>query len=200
GEALYADLGHFGRRPIRVAWFALVMPALILSYFGQGARLLLNPDAREHPFFAMIPAGPWTYALAALATAATVIASQALISGAFSMTHQAIQLGYLPRLVIRHTSREAEGQVYIPQVNWVLACACTALVLMFRRSDRLGAAYGLAVTGTMVITTLMFFAVARTAWRWPFWKALLPTGAFLAFDLPFLGASLTKVREGGFVP
>ena len=200
GEALYADLGHFGRRPIRSAWFALVMPALVLNYFGQGALMLSERTGNESAFFAMAPAGPWTYGLVALSTAATVIASQALITGAFSMTYQAMQLGYLPRLTVRHTSSDTEGQIYVPEVNWILAFACVALVLAFGRSDRLAAAYGIAVTGTMVITSIVFFEVTRTTWRWPLWKALPLLLLFLSFDLPFFAANLLKLPDGGFVP
>jgi KUP system potassium uptake protein len=200
GEALYADLGHFGRRPIRVAWFALVMPALVLNYFGQGALMLSERIGNESAFFAMVPAGPWTYGLVALSTAATVIASQALITGAFSMTYQAMQLGYLPRLTVRHTSSDTEGQIYVPEINWILAFACVALVLAFRRSDRLASAYGIAVTGTMVITSIVFFEVTRTTWRWPLWKALPLLLLFLSFDVPFFAANLLKLPDGGFVP
>ncbi|HEX8950702.1 MAG TPA: KUP/HAK/KT family potassium transporter, partial [Polyangia bacterium] len=147
GEALYADMGHFGARPIRISWFTLVMPALVINYFGQGALLLHDASARKNPFFAMVPAGALTYLLVALSATATVIASQALISGAFSLTRQAIQLGYLPRLEVRHTSSAAEGQIYIGAINWLLAFACLALVLAFGASTRLAAAYGIAVTG-----------------------------------------------------
>ncbi|HVZ89073.1 MAG TPA: KUP/HAK/KT family potassium transporter [Polyangia bacterium] len=200
GEALYADLGHFGRRPIRAGWFALVMPALVASYFGQGALLLREGPRPSGLFFAMVPPGPATFALVILSTAATVIASQALISGAFSMTNQAVQLGYLPRFTVAHTSSEKEGQIYVPQVNWILACACVALVLAFRKSERLAAAYGFAVTGTMVITSIVFFEVTRTTWRWPLWKSLPLLLLFFAFDIPFFAANLLKIPEGGFVP
>jgi KUP system potassium uptake protein len=200
GEALYADLGHFGARPIRVAWLALVMPALVLNYFGQGALMLVDPSAKESPFFAMVPAGPLTYALVVLSTAATVIASQALISGAFSLTHQAVQLGYFPRVAINHTSQEAEGQIYVPEINWGLAIACVALVLAFEKSSRLAAAYGIAVTGTMGITSVMYFEVTRSTWRWPLYKSLPLLLLFLSFDLPFFGANLFKFVEGGYVP
>jgi KUP system potassium uptake protein len=164
GEALYADMGHFGRQPIRLAWFTLVMPALVLNYFGQGALLLHDPGARGNPFFAMVPAGALTYVLVVLSATATVIASQALISGAFSLTRQAIQLGYLPRLDVRHTSQEAEGQIYIGAINWLLAAACLGLVLGFRGSSPLAAAYGIAVTGTMAITSGCYFVVLRKRW------------------------------------
>jgi KUP system potassium uptake protein len=200
GEALYADMGQFGRGPIRLAWFALAMPALVVAYFGQGALVLADPSAAGSPFFAMVPAGPWAYALVGLATVATVIASQAMITGAFSLTHQAVQLGFFPRVTIRHTSTETEGQVYVPQVNWGLAVACLALVIGFRHSERLAGAYGSAVTGTMFITSIIFFEVTRTVWRWPWGKALAVLLLFLSFDLPLFAANLLKFAEGGFVP
>ena len=200
GEALYADMGHFGPRPIRVAWYALVMPSLALNYFGQGALLLAEPAARDNPFFAMVPNGVLTYVLVALAAAATVIASQALISGAFSLTRQAVQLGYLPRMTIKHTSSETEGQIYIGAVNWGLAIACIALVLGFRGSSRLAAAYGIAVTGTMAITSVVYFVVVRRHWGWPLWKALPLLVLFLSWDLPFFGSNLLKFVDGGYVP
>ena len=202
GEALYADMGHFGRRPIRVAWYGLVLPALVLNYFGQGALLLQHPErvVADNPFFAMVPKGPLTYALVALAAAATVIASQALISGAFSLTHQAVQLGFLPRVTVKHTSHETEGQIYIPEVNWGLAIACIALVLTFRESSKLAAAYGIAVTGTMGITSIVYFVVVRNTWGWSLAKSLPLLVLFLAFDLPFFGANLLKFFEGGYVP
>jgi KUP system potassium uptake protein len=200
GEALYADMGHFGARPIRRAWMALVLPALLLSYMGQGALLLVRPADVANPFFSLVPGGAWTLALVLLSTAATIIASQALISGAFSMTHQAIQLGYLPAFTVRHTSREHEGQIYVPEVNALLAVACVVLVLTFRHSSRLASAYGLAVTGTMTVTSLVFFAVARHTWRWPAWKAVPLLLLFLSFDLPFVGANLFKLLDGGFIP
>ena len=200
GEALYADLGHFGRPPIRAAWFGLVMPSLVLNYFGQGALLLRDPQTRESPFFALVPAGPWTYVLVVLASAATIIASQALISGVFSLTQQAVQLGFFPRLTINHTSGRAEGQIYVPEMNWGLAAACIALVLVFERSSRLAAAYGLAVTGTMAITSLIYFEVTRAVWRWPRSRAVSLLMLFLLFDLGFFGASLLKFLDGGFVP
>jgi KUP system potassium uptake protein len=200
GEALYADMGHFGRGPIRIAWYALVLPALLLNYFGQGANLLAHPDAAASPFFALVPPGPATYALVALSTAATVIASQALISGAYSLTRQAIQLGYLPRMRVLHTSSTTEGQIYVPQVNWLLAAGCIVLVLAFRESTRLAAAYGIAVTGTMGITSVVFYVVARRTWGWPTAKALPLFLLFLAFDLPFFGANLMKLLDGGYVP
>jgi KUP system potassium uptake protein len=200
GEALYADMGHFGRGPIRLAWYAVAMPALVLNYFGQGALMLAEPGEHTSPFFAMVPPGPWTYGLVILSTLATVIASQALISGAFSMTAQAMQLGYLPRVTVNHTSRDTEGQIYVPEVNWALAVACVALVLGFRRSDNLAAAYGIAVTGTMVITSIVFFEVMRATWRVPLWKSLPLLLLFLSFDVPFFAANLLKLKDGGFVP
>jgi KUP system potassium uptake protein len=199
-EALYADMGHFGPRPIRAAWFALVKPALVLCYFGMGALLLRSPQAADHPFFALVPRGPLTVALVVLAAVATVIASQALISGAFSLTRQAVQLGYLPRLSVRHTSRSTEGQIYVPAVNWGLAAGCLLIVLLFQRSSRLAAAYGMAVTGTMVITSLLYFRVVRASWGWGLGRALLVLCLFLAFDVPFLAANLLKVVHGGYVP
>jgi len=197
-EALYADMGHFGAAPIRAGWFALVMPALVLNYLGQGALILTDPTAARNPFFALAPAA--TYALIGLSTVATVIASQALISGAFSLTHQAMQLGFLPPVTVVHTSNEEEGQVYVPEVNLLLAVACIGLVLTFRHSSRLASAYGIAVTGTMVLTSIIFFEVARTTWRWPLWKALPLLILFLAVDLTFFFSNLLKVVDGGFLP
>jgi KUP system potassium uptake protein len=200
GEALYADMGHFGARPIRVAWIALAMPALVLCYFGQGARVLADPAALANPFFALVPVGIWTYALVALSALATIIASQALITGVFSLTHQAIQLGLFPRVQIRHTSVHAEGQIYVPAINWGLAIACCLLVVGFQESSKLAAAYGIAVSGTMAITSVAFYLVTRRTWRWPRWKALPLLVLFLAFDLPFFGANLMKFVDGGYVP
>ncbi len=199
-EALYADMGHFGPAPIRAGWFALVMPALVLNYLGQGALILRDAAAAQNPFFAMAPAGAATYALIGLSTAATVIASQALISGAFSLTNQAMQLGFLPPVTVVHTSGEEEGQVYVPEVNLALAVACLALVLIFRHSSRLASAYGIAVTGTMVLTSIIFYEVARTTWRWPLWKAGSLLVLFLSVDLSFFVANLFKVVDGGFLP
>lgn len=198
-EALYADMGHFGKKPIRLAWFGLVLPALFLNYLGQGALVLDNPDAASNPFYRLAPA--WAlYPLVALATAAAVIASQALISGSFSLTMQAVQLGYMPRVAIEHTSSSARGQIYIPWVNWGLMLACIGLVLGFRSSDNLAAAYGIAVVLTMIITTLLFYFTARRLWKW----SLIPTAAlcalFLCAELCFLGANLTKVAHGGWFP
>jgi KUP system potassium uptake protein len=199
GEALYADLGHFGARPIRLGWTAMVMPALALSYLGQGALILARPSTVSDPFFSGVSSAALTYALVGLSAVATVIASQALITGAFSLTHQAIQLGFLPPLTIRHTSADREGQIYIPEVNFALAVCCLAVVLGFRHSSRLAGAYGVAVTGTMAITSVMFFLVTCRTWRWPRWRAGLLLAAFLAVDLPFVGANLLKVVDGGYV-
>ncbi|MBI5496775.1 MAG: potassium transporter Kup [Deltaproteobacteria bacterium] len=200
GEALYADMGHFGRRPISLAWFTMVMPCLVLNYFGQGALIIAHPEAAENPFFAMVPRGLLTYALVALSTIATVIASQALISGAFSLTTQAVQLGYFPRVSVVHTSAEAEGQIYVPEVNWALAFSCVVLVWAFKSSSALAAAYGIAVTGTMAITSVVFFVVTQHQWRWPLYKSAALLVLFLAFDLSFLGANLLKFADGGYVP
>jgi len=200
GEALYADMGQFGRRSIRLAWFALVMPSLVLNYFGQGALILREHTLARTPFFGMVPPGLLTLMLVVLSTAATVIASQALISGAFSMTHQAIQLGFLPRLRVKHTSTDEEGQVYVPAINLILAVACVLLALVFRESSRLAAAYGIAVTGTMVITSLLYFEVTRRRWQWSLGLSLALLLLFLSFDGPFVAANLSKVREGGYVP
>ncbi len=200
GEALYADMGHFGVRPIRMAWTGFVLPALVLGYFGQGALILTDPKAVGNPFFAMVPAGLPTYLLVLLSSAATVIASQALISGAFSLTRQAMLLGYLPRVTVKHTAFYTEGQIYIPEVNRLLAVGCIMLVLTFRESVKLAAAYGIAVTGTMAITSILYFIVARYTWRWSAWKAGALLALFLSFDLPFLAANLFKFFDGGYVP
>jgi KUP system potassium uptake protein len=199
GEALYADMGHFGRRPIRVAWFVVVLPALLLNYFGQGALLISDPEAVENPFFHMAP-GWALYPVVIVATCAAVIASQALISGAFSLTMQAVQLGYMPRMHIEHTSERQRGQIYIPSINWTLMAACIGLVLGFGSSTNLAAAYGVAVTTTMVITTLLLFRVERERWKWPLWASLLFTGFFLAVDLAFWGANIVKIPAGGWFP
>jgi KUP system potassium uptake protein len=199
GEALYADMGHFGIKPIRFTWFTVVLPALLLNYFGQGALILRRPEAIEHPFFLMAP--QWAlYPLVALATAATVIASQAVISGAFSLTRQAVQLGYLPRLRIEHTSERQIGQIYIPSINWLLMFACIGLVLGFRTSSNLAAAYGVAVTTDMVFTTILFAFVAATRFRWPAWKVGLMAAGFLVVDLAFWGANIVKIPDGGWFP
>jgi KUP system potassium uptake protein len=198
-EALYADMGHFGKRPIRFAWFAFVLPALLLNYFGQGALVLANPEARANPFYHLVP-GPLLYPMIVLATAATVIASQAVISGAFSMTREAMQLGYMPRMRVVHTSEEMSGQVYIPFINKVLLVLIAMAVVGFRSSDNLGSAYGIAVTGTMVTTTLLALIVARYQWRWQWW-AVLATGAALLFvDVGFFSANVIKVQSGGWFP
>jgi KUP system potassium uptake protein len=199
GEALYADMGHFGKRPIRFAWFALVLPALLINYFGQGALLLIDNTAVQQPFFLLAPS--WALLpTVTLATAAAVIASQALISGAFSLTHQAVQLGYSPRMDIDHTSSHHMGQIYVPQVNWGLMVGTIAIVLGFRSSSALAAAYGIAVTLTMVITAVLLHVVATERWKWPLGVALLVTGVFLSIDLAFLGANLLKVAQGGWLP
>ena len=197
-EALYADMGHFGRRPIRVAWYVLVMPALLLNYFGQSA-LLLEKGAVANPFYGLYTG--WTlYPMVVIATVAAVVASQALISGAFSLTQQAIQLGYWPRMTIVHTSGQAEGQIYVPEINTGLMLACVALAIGFRRSTNLAAAYGIAVTGTMTITSLLFYAVARQRWGWSRAKAGGLTVLFLILDLAFFGANVPKVLDGGGFP
>jgi KUP system potassium uptake protein len=199
GEALYADMGHFGKRPIRLAWFLIVLPALLLNYFGQGALLIHTPAAVENPFYRMVPS--WgLYPVVAIATAATVIASQALISGAFSLTLHAVQLGYFPRVAIDHTSAREFGQIYIPGVNWTLMFACIGLVVGFGSSSKLAAAYGVAVSTTMVITTLLFFVVARERWRWSLPLVLLVTGLFLTIDLAFWAANIVKIFHGGWFP
>ena len=199
GEALYADMGHFGKRPIRMAWFTLVLPSLVLNYFGQGAAIINDPSAAEHPFFLLAP-GWATYPLVVLATASTVIASQAVISGAFSLTRQAVQLGYLPRVHIEHTSSREIGQIYIPGVNWLLMIACIGLVAGFRESSSLANAYGVAVTTDMVFTTLLFAAVARARWRWSWVRVGALAAAFLVVDLGFWAANLHKIPHGGWFP
>jgi KUP system potassium uptake protein len=199
GEALYADMGHFGKRPIRVAWFALVFPSLVINYFGQGALLLIRQDAAVQPFFLLAPA--WALApMVVLATAAAIIASQALISGVFSLTHQAVQLGYSPRLDIDHTSSRHVGQIYVPQANWALMIGTILIVVGFRSSSALAAAYGIAVTVAMVITALLLYVVATERWKWSVPVAALVTGVFLAIDLAFFGANLLKVLHGGWLP
>jgi KUP system potassium uptake protein len=198
-EALYADMGHFGKKPIRLAWFWLVFPCLLLNYFGQGALILREPTAVENPFYLLAPR-IMLYPLVALATMATIIASQALISGAFSLTQQCVQLGYSPRVTIIHTSAREAGQIYIPEVNNALMVSCLAVVLGFRTSTALGAAYGIAVTGTMAITTVLFMVVAAARWHWARWKAVTLASAFLVMDLAFLGANAIKIEHGGWVP
>jgi KUP system potassium uptake protein len=199
GEALYADMGHFGTRAIRTAWYLCVFPALLINYFGQGALLLERPEAASNPFFALVP-GAWLYPMVVLATLATVVASQALISGAFSVTRQGVQLGYLPRVTIVHTSGKTEGQIYIPEVNTMLMFACVALVLGFRASSNLADAYGIAVTGTMGITSVLFFFVARDHWHWSRAHAGALVALFLAIDLSFFAACSAKILHGGWFP
>ncbi len=199
GEALYADMGHFGRRPIRLAWFAMVLPALVLNYFGQGAYLLHDTTAARNPFYALVP-GWALYPMVAIATAAAVVASQALISGAFSLTRQAVQLGYCPRMNIVHTSSTAIGQIYIPAVNTILMVACLGLVVAFRTASNLAATYGVALAITMTITSILFAIVARKRWGWSLWRVGALTLLFLAVDLAFVGANLLKVPQGGWFP
>ncbi len=198
-EALYADMGHFGKRAVRIAWFGLVAPALVLNYFGQGALLMSSPQALTNPFYLAVP-GWALYPMVALATAATVIASQATISGAYSVTQQAIQLGYLPRLNVVHTSARTIGQIYVPAVNWMLLAAVLAAVIGFGSSSELAHAYGVAVMGTMLVTTFLTFFVIRHGWGYPLGVCLLATGFFAAIDLAFFSAAMTKVLEGGWFP
>ena len=198
-EALYADIGHFGKKPIRRTFYLLVFPALLLNYFGQGALLLRDPTAIENPFYLLAPTW-FLYPLLVIATCAAIVASQALISGAYSLAQQSVQLGYLPRLRIVHTSEREYGQIYVPDINTALMLGTLAIVLYFRSSSALGAAYGIAVTGTMSITTVLFAVIARTRWHWPLWRVLLLSGFFLVFDLAFLGANALKVAHGGWVP
>jgi KUP system potassium uptake protein len=198
-EALYADLGHFGRGPIRAAWLGVALPALTINYLGQGALVLADPKSIENPFFLLYP--DWALLpMVALATAATVIASQAVITGAYSLTRQAIQLGLLPRLEIRHTSAALFGQIYMPRVNILLLVGVLLLVALFRSSSALASAYGIAVTGTMVVTTMMAFVVVRKVWHWAAIAAVALIAPFLFIDLTFLGANLLKVFEGGWMP
>jgi len=198
-EALYADMGHFGPRPIRLAWYAVAFPALLLNYFGQGALLLAAGTTVTNPFYQLAP-GWGLYPLVALSTVATIIASQALISGAFSLTQQAVQLGYAPRFSIIHTSGTAAGQIYMPEINWVLMVACVLLVLGFKSSSNLAGAYGIAVTGTMTVTTILFYVLTRERWHWSAAKAAVGIAIFLLFDLSFFTANLPKVVEGGWFP
>ena len=198
-EALYADMGHFGRPPIRRAWFFAVFPALILNYMGQGSLILESPQAIDNPFFLLVP--HWgRLPMVLLATVATVIASQAVISGAFSVTRQAVRLGFLPRVTIRHTSAREVGQVYAPAVNWALLVAVIALVVGFGSSAKLASAYGIAVTGTITVDTLLFFVVARALWKKPAWLVGLGAAVFFTVDFAFLGANLTKIHHGGWFP
>lgn len=199
GEALYADLGHFGRRPIRYAWFCLVFPALVINYFGQGALLVADPSAIANPFFKMAPA--WAlYPLIALSTAATVIASQALITGVYSLTNQATMLGFMPRVSVQHTSAQERGQIYVPAMNWLLMLTTIGLVIGFGSSTRLAAAYGIAVTLTMVITTLLAYSLAREGWGWSAPRALTLILLFLVPELFFFGANVSKIPHGGWFP
>ena len=198
-EALYADMGHFGRKPIKLAWMSIIFPALVLCYLGQGAMLLSSPDKAENPFFHLFP--EWALLpMVGLATLATTIASQAVISGAFSLTQQAIQLGLLPRMEIRRTSETEKGQIYLPRANWLLLIAVLYLVFAFKSSSALASAFGIAVTGTMVITSIMAFLVMRTCWKWPLLVSVLVITPFLAVDTIFLSANLLKVFEGGWIP
>lgn len=198
-EALYADMGHFGKKPIKIAWFCLVLPCLLLNYFGQGALILRNPGAIKNPFFMLTP--EWAlYPMVFLATFSTVIASQSIISGAFSLTFQALQLGFLPRMRILHTSEEERGQIYIPQLNWILCIATIALVVGFGTSSNLAAAYGIAVTTTMVITTVLLFFAMTKLWKWNFWLSTVIASFFLCIVMSFWGANLLKFFQGGWVP
>jgi KUP system potassium uptake protein len=199
GEALYADLGHFGRKPIRKAWFSLVFPALLLNYMGQGALLLEHPDARENPFYRMVP--EWgLYPMVVLSTAATVIASQALITGVYSLTRQAIMLGLLPRFSVRHTSADERGQIYVPAANWMLMLLTISLVLEFKTSSNLAAAYGIAATLTMLTTTVLAFFLTRYGWGWPLGKSLAVTAFFLVPEIAFVSANVAKIAHGGWFP
>ncbi len=198
-EALYADLGHFGKSPIRLTWLAMVLPALLLNYFGQGAVLLRNPSVAHHPFYALVPS--WGMVpMVLLATMATIIASQAVISGAFSLTRQAIQLGYLPRLKIVHTSAKQIGQIYVGPVNWILMVCTIGLVFGFQSSSKLAAAYGVAVTSTMLISSVLFYEVARRRWGWSRWAAGVPVALFLVLDISFFSANISKILHGAWFP
>jgi KUP system potassium uptake protein len=199
GEALYADMGHFGKRPIRLAWFAFVLPALVLNYFGQGAAILRNPATVENPFYLMAPAG-FTPVLVVIATAAAIIASQAMISGAFSITQQCVQLGYSPRVTIIHTSAREAGQIYVPEVNSILMIGCLLMAIAFRSTDRLSAAYGIAVMGTMTATGVLFAFVAIQRMGWRKWQAVAFLAVFMSIDLVFLAAAAVKIPHGGWVP
>jgi KUP system potassium uptake protein len=198
-EALYADMGHFGKGPVRIAWFSLVAPALVLNYFGQGALLMTEPQAVDNPFYRLVP-GWALYPMVALATAAGVIASQAVISGAYSMTKQAVQLGFLPRMAIVQTSAREKGQIYIPSINWALCGVVIAAVIGFGSSSRLTGAYGVAVTATMLVDTLLTFFVLRYGWRYPLWLCIFATGFFLVVDLSFFSATMLKIADGGWFP
>ena len=198
-EALYADMGHFGKGAVRIAWFSLVAPALVLNYFGQGALLILRPESVQNPFFLLLP-GWALYPMVGLATAATVIASQATISGAYSMTKQAIQLGFLPRMTVVQTSARERGQIYIPAINWLILAGVLAAVIGFGSSSRLASAYGVAVTATMLVDTLLTFFVIRYLWGYPLWLCVFATGSFFVVDVAFFGATLLKVVDGGWFP
>lgn len=198
-EALYADMGHFGKRPIRLTWFLLVFPALVLNYFGQGALLMLKPEESHHPFYALVP--PWALIpMVLLATVATIIASQAVITGSFSLTRQAMQLGYFPRLRVSHTSAAHIGQIYIAPVNWLLMVCAISLVIGFHSSSKLAAAYGVAITSTMLITTTLFFVVARRRWGWSWLGAGVLAGLFFVVDIPFFLANISKIFHGAWFP
>lgn len=198
-EALYADMGHFGKRPIQLAWIFLIFPCLMLNYLGQAANLIQDPSAAHSPFFSLVPPS-LLYPMIGLATVATIIASQAMLSGAFSLTHQAIRLGYFPRLTVKHTSEHGEGQIYIPFINTVLAVVCIALVVEFRESTRLASAYGLAVCGTFLITSIILYQVCRYTWSWKPWTSYALLALLLTFDLPFLMANFLKFFDGGWIP
>ncbi len=198
GEALYADMGHFGKRPIRVAWFTVALPCLLLNYYGQGALLLRDPSAATNPFYLLAPR-PLVIPLVVLATAATIVASQALISGSFSLAQQSMQLGYSPRLTVIHTSYKQAGQIYVPEINKALAVGCVLLVLVFGKSENLTAAYGIAVTGTMAITSILYCVVARQRWQWALGAVLGLLALFLTIDLSFFAANIVKIQHGGWV-
>ncbi|HTP61110.1 MAG TPA: potassium transporter Kup [Burkholderiales bacterium] len=198
-EALYADMGHFGKGPVRIAWFGLVAPALVLNYFGQGALLILRPEAVANPFYLLLPG--WSlYPMVGLATAATVIASQATISGTYSMTKQAIQLGFLPRMTVVQTSAREQGQIYIPGINWLLLAAVMGAIIGFGSSSALASAYGVAVTGTMLVTTIITFFLIRYGWGYPLWACIAATGFFALVDVAFFSSCLLKVADGGWFP
>lgn len=199
-EALYADMGHFGRKYIAVAWYGVAFPGLLFCYFGQGAYAIANPGFQANPFFALAPSGAGQIVLIVLSIAATIIASQALISGTYSLTRQAMQLGYFPRLKVSYTNAAHSGQIYVPLVNALLAIGSITIALSFGSSERLAAAYGIAVTGTMTVTTIVFFVVVFKRWQWPLWKALPVCGVFLAIDLVFFGANIHKIPDGGWLP
>lgn len=198
-EALYADLGHFGRQPIQAAWLWFVFPCLALNYLGQGGLVMVDPAAADNPFFKMV-AESWTLPLVGISTLATIIASQAVITGAYSLTRQAINLGLMPRMEIRHTSAAHSGQIYLPQVNWLLMTGVILLVLAFKSSSAMAAAYGISVTGTMVLTAVMTFFIVWELWGWPLWAAALLVGPFLTIDLVFLASNMLKIFEGGWLP